>query len=109
MNARLFVATVLTTLVAGAMPAVAQQPAPVVMPAVPPHNCVKPELPGRLAMEQPKVMNAFNRETKAYRECIQKYVDDTKALTAAAVAAGNAAVDDFNKLNAEIKAEADKK
>ena len=42
---------------------------------------------------------------KAYGECINKYIADAKALSDAALAAGNKAVDEFNKLSAEIKAQ----
>jgi hypothetical protein len=78
---------------------------PVEMPAIPPHNCVKPELVGSLASQNQ--IKAFNSSYKAYNQCIKKYVDDAKALADAALAAGNNAVDEFNKVAAAIKAQAD--
>jgi hypothetical protein len=85
-------------------PAHAQdQPPPVAMPAVPPHNCVKPELVNSLSSQNQ--IKAFNRNYKAYAECINKYTEDAKGLANAAIKSGNAAVDEFNKLSAEIKAQ----
>jgi hypothetical protein len=80
----------------------AQTP-PIAMPNIPPHNCVKPEFPGKLASSSR--ISAFNKEYTAYSTCIKKYVEDTKTMVNAAVAAGNAAVDEFNKFATEIKAE----
>lgn len=74
-------------------------------PGVPSNTCVKPEFPGRLASSSR--ISAFNKDYAAYRDCTNKYVDATKKLANDAVAAGNAAVDDFNKFAAEIKAQND--
>lgn len=82
-----------------AAPAYAQQPAPA-MPAVPPHNCVKPELPGIQA--QQNRINAFNREFKAYGDCIKKYVSDAKALSDASIAAANSAINEYNQFAIEV-------
>jgi hypothetical protein len=81
----------------------AQEPAPPVMPKVPPHTCVKPEVLNSFASQNQ--IRTFNRTYKAYGECINKYIESTKALADAAVAAGNNAVDEFNKLAVEIKAQ----
>jgi hypothetical protein len=84
-------------------PALAQdQPPPVAMPAVPPHNCVKPEMISSLSSQNQ--IRTFNRNYKAYAECIKKYTGDAKSLSDAALAAGNKAVDEFNAISAEIKA-----
>ena len=80
-----------------------EQPPPVTMPAVPQHNCVKPEPVNSLSSQNQ--IRTFNRTYKAYGECIKKYADDAKALSEAALAAGNKAVEEFNKLSAEIKAQ----
>ncbi len=79
------------------------QATPVTMPAIPPHNCVKPEFPGKLASSIR--ITAFNKEYAAYGDCIKKYIDETKLIANAAVAAGNGAVNEFNKFAAEIKAQ----
>jgi hypothetical protein len=80
-----------------------EQSAPVTMPAVPQHNCVKPEPVNSLSSNNQ--IRTFNKVYKAYSECINKYIEDVKALSNAALAAGNKAVDEFNKLSAEIKAQ----
>jgi hypothetical protein len=100
---RLFLATSIATSLAVIAAGAHAQAVPVTMPAIPPHNCVKPEFPGRLASSTR--INAFNKDYTAYGECIKKYVDDTKSMVNAAVAAGNGAVDEFNKFAAEIKAQ----
>ena len=81
------------------------QAAPVTMPAIPPHNCAKPELPGRLASTTR--ISAFNKEYTAYSGCIKKYADDTKAMSNAAIAAGNGAIAEFNKFSTDLQAEND--
>ena len=73
--------------------------------ALPSNTCVKPEFPGRLASSSR--ITAFNKDYAAYRDCTNKYIDATKKLANDAIAAGNAAVDDFNKFAAEIKAQND--
>jgi hypothetical protein len=103
MISRLFLATSIATSLAVIAAGANAQAVPVTMPAIPPHNCVKPEFPGRLASSTR--ITAFNKDYTAYGECIKKYVDDTKSMVNAAVAAGNGAVDEFNKFAAEIKAQ----
>lgn len=78
-----------------------EQPAPVAMPTVPAHNCVKPELPGANATQS--VMRRFNDTYKNYGECIKKYIDGAKALADSAMQAGNNAVNEYNKLTEQIK------
>lgn len=77
------------------------------MPAVPQHPCTKPQFPGKSA--PPPQITAFNNDVVTYNACIRKYVEDTKALATAAQAAGNSAVDEFNKFAAEVRAEVDAK
>src|ERR1700720_3159022 len=77
--------------------------APATMPAIPPHKCVKPEYPGKLA-SAPK-FTAFNKDYTAYGECMKKYVDETKLIMNASVEAVNGAVEEFNKFAADIKAQ----
>jgi hypothetical protein len=71
-------------------------------PIVAPNTCVKPEYPGKPASE-PKV-TAFNRDFKAYGECVKKYVDQNKAIAEAATTSANRAIDEYNTYTAEIKA-----
>jgi hypothetical protein len=79
------------------------QAAPATTPTMPPHQCVKPEYPGRLASTQK--FNAFNKDLNAYGECMNKYIDDTKLILNAAATAVNGAVKEFNKFAADIKAQ----
>jgi len=81
----------------------AQTPPPAAAaPLVPPNTCVKPEFSGRLAIDPN--MTTFNRNFKAYGECVKKYVDQNKAIAEAATAAANRVVDEYNTYTAEIKA-----
>lgn len=72
---------------------------------VPEPTCVAPEYPGELASNNR--ITAFNRDYKAYGECIKKYVEDNRAWINAVVEANNKAVEDYNKYNAELKKEID--
>ena len=103
MICRMFLAMSLAASFAVIAADVYAQTPPVAMPTIPPHNCVKPEFPGKLASSSR--ISVFNKEYTAYSACIKKYVEDTKTMVNAAVAAGNAAVDEFNKFATDIKAE----
>lgn len=72
-------------------------------PNIPPHKCVKPEYPGKLASSQR--FNAFNKEYTAYGECMKKYIEEIKVILNAATTAVNGAVEEFNKFAADIKAQ----
>jgi hypothetical protein len=97
-----------------------QTPAPASSPTetfvVPAHHCVAPPYPSKESTTQlrgdayNRAIEAFNRDAKAYVECMKKYVDDTKAWLKQVADAGNKAIDEYNKYNAEIreKIEADK-
>ena len=103
MISRLFLVTSLAASLSVTAAGARAQAAPVTMPAIPPHNCVKPEFPGRLA--SPNRISAFNKVYTAYSGCIKKYVEETKTIVNAAVAAGNAAVEEFNKFAVDINAQ----
>ena len=77
-------------------------PATAAPPLVAPNTCVKPEFSGRLASDPNMV--AFNRQFKAYGECVKAYVDHNKAIAEAATAAANRVVDDYNSYTADLKA-----
>jgi hypothetical protein len=103
MISHLFLALSLAAALALIANGVHAQDTPVTMPAIPPHNCVKPEFPGKLASSSR--ISVFNKEYTAYSACIKKYIEDTKTMVNAAVAAGNAAVEEFNKFATDIKAQ----
>ena len=87
--------------------AFAQAPAPATPAAdVPKAKCEpKPEYPGRLAMQSDLRRNAFNRELKAYRECMLAFVDQQKAQQQAHLQAANAAIGEYNDTMKKIAAE----
>ena len=83
--------------------AAAQSPAPAgTAPIVAPSTCVKPDDPGKTASEAR--VTAFNRDFKAYGECVKKYVDQNKAIADAATTSANRAIEEYNTYTAEIKA-----
>lgn len=96
-----------------ALPLLAQTPPPTPAPSqalvIPSHNCVGPQYPSKEGLMQKRAdaynraVETFNRDNKAYGECIKKYVDDTKAWSRAAADAGNKAIDDYNKYAADMK------
>lgn len=96
-------------------PAAAVPPAPqgsateTPLPAVPKPNCVAPEYPGKLAVNNNmnSKISAFNRDYKAYAACVKKYVDDNRALIDAVVAANNRAVEEYNQFNENLKKQVD--
>jgi hypothetical protein len=100
MTSRMTVASPLLVFVFGASIALAQQPAAPAMPAVPQHTCVQPEFPGAFA--DSRRFDRFNKEYKAYSECIKKFTDETKVLSDAIVEAGNKAIKEFNAFSAEL-------
>src|ERR1700693_1583067 len=77
--------------------------------AVPKPKCEpKPEYPGRLALQTDSRRRLFEREVKAYKDCMTAYLEERKAASNANLAAGNAAVEEYNttmkKINAEQEA-----
>ncbi len=89
-------AIALTASIAGA-----QQPAASAMPTVPASTCVKPDLPGAFA--DSRRFERFNKEGKAYSDCIKKYVDETKGLSDALIEAGNKAINEYNAFAKEVE------
>jgi hypothetical protein len=93
--------TVAALLAAFAFPAFAQS-----SPEIPKPKCEpKPEYPGRLAMQSESRRRLFERELKAYKECMQGYVDQRKAAASAEAAAGNQAIEDYNAVMKKINAD----
>ena len=103
MISRLFMVTSLAASLAVATTGAFAQAAPAAAVNIPPHNCVKPAYPGKLASSQR--FNAFNKEYTAYGECMKKYIDEIKIILNAATTAVNGAVEEFNKYAADIKAQ----
>ena len=86
-------------LLIGASSAYAQNPGDVPQP-----KCEnKPEYPGRLAMQSDNRRKVFDRDVKAYKECMMAYIEDRKASIKAHDVAANAAVDEYNGLMKKIQ------
>jgi hypothetical protein len=88
--------------------ALAQAPAPAATASadVPKAKCEpKPAYPGRMAMQSDLRRNAFNRELKAYKDCMMAYVDERKAAYTGNLAAANAAIGEYNETMKKIAAE----
>jgi hypothetical protein len=76
---------------------------------VPKHKCEpRPEYPGRLAMQSDIRRKTFDREVKAYQECMNKYLEDRKVVMKANEENANAAIAEYNdvmkKLNTASEA-----
>jgi len=83
--------------------AFAQQPASSEVPA---HGCgAKPEYPGRLVMSSEMRRRAFDRELRSYSDCMKAYVESRKKAADANMAAGNAAIEEYNSVVKKIKEE----
>jgi predicted CopG family antitoxin len=83
--------------------AFAQQPPSSDVPA---HSCgAKPEYPGRLVMTSDLRRRAFDRELKTYSDCMKAYVESRKKAADANMAAGNAAIEEYNSVIKKIKDE----
>jgi hypothetical protein len=96
----------------GATAALAQAPAaPAAAPAaaqVPPHKCEpKPAYPGAKAMQHDMKREQFQKDLKAYQDCIKTYVADRRAVIDASNAAMRAAVDEHNAVMTKIREEQD--
>ena len=97
---RIAVAHTLAAIAFTASIASAQQPVAPAAPAVPAMTCVKPDLPNALA--DSRRLERFNKEGKAYSDCIKKYVEETKAVSDAMIEAGNKAINEYNAFAAEV-------
>jgi hypothetical protein len=71
------------------------------LPAIPTHNCVAPEYPGDRASNA-RILS-FNRDYRAYGDCIKKYVDENKAWVNAVIDVNNKAVEEYNKYTLDLK------
>ena len=82
--------------------AFAQQPAS----DVPHHKCgAAPEYPGRLVLTSDMRRKAWDRDIKNYSECMKTYVEDRKKSADANMAAGNAAIEEYNSVIKKIREE----
>lgn len=96
---------------AAALPALAQTPAPTAAaPAVPPpgkHNCgAKPEHPGKLASDNMK--RAWQRDATTYLDCLKKFANDQQQIAQEYIKTANATVDEYNASVKEFQAAAEK-
>jgi hypothetical protein len=100
----LLAAAVLATL-----PAFAQTPAPAPAPAagtdIPPMKCETPSLPSSTMMADNTIRKRFERDVKAYGDCVKAYVADRQKVAVslqeaakANIDVGNKSVNDYNAL-----------
>ena len=100
----------LAFLAAGATAALAQAPATPAVPAaaVPPAKCEpKPAYPGAKAIQHDMKREQFQKEIKAYQDCVKNYVADRKAFIEASNAAIRATVEEHNAIMTKIREEQD--
>lgn len=86
------------------IPAFAEEPAPI---AIAKHNCVKPEAPSKFASDSRQ--KQFRKEVDALKACMVKYGEDQRKLAEAAIAAGNAAIQEYNEFVKSLQPDEDKK
>lgn len=104
--------TIVGLSLAVAATAFAQAPAPTApapAPAavqLPPLKCTKVEFPGKLASDMQ--IKVFNRDYKAYADCLRQYVGELQNIIKTADAEAKRVVDDFNAYNDALKIEQDK-
>jgi hypothetical protein len=119
MTSRLFLISVFAVLAFAVVPALAQMgggmpappsnkqvpipqpPAATTAEPPPPANCKQPEYPGARALNS--AILAFNKDYKAYGECVRKYIEENKAWIDAIVETNNRTVEEYNKYNTELK------
>ncbi len=91
----------------GATAALAQAPA---APAatVPPARCEpKPVYPGAKAIQHDMKREQFQKELKAFQDCVKNYVAERKAFIEASNAAIRATVEEHNAVMTKIREEQD--
>ena len=116
MTPRFPLTSIAATLAIVALPAFAQTAAPQTAAnspsenfVVPSHHCVAPPYPTKENTMQlrgdayNRAIEAFNRDAKAYGECMKKYVDDSKVWLKQVADAGNKAIEEYNKFNADLR------
>ena len=73
-------------------------------PTVPELKCEpKPSYPGVKNLRSDAEVKAFEAQIKAYKECVMGYIAERKVSVKAHEAAGNAAVDEHNKVMEKIR------
>ena len=77
-------------------------------PDVPGPKCEpKPQRPGDSLLSDPRIRRNFERDVKAYSDCMVKYIEERKAVAAAHHAAANAAIAEYNKTAQELNPPSD--
>jgi 16S rRNA A1518/A1519 N6-dimethyltransferase RsmA/KsgA/DIM1 with predicted DNA glycosylase/AP lyase activity len=77
---------------------------------VPKHKCEpKPEMPGRVMMQDESVRKRFQADVDKYKNCISAYVEERRAMIKENEKAANGAIDEYNSTVKEIQAENDRR
>jgi len=64
---------------------------------VPKHKCEpKPEMPGRVMMQDESVRKRFQADVDKYKNCISAYVEERRAVIKENEKAANGAIDEYN-------------
>lgn len=64
---------------------------------IPKHKCGSPpEVPGRIVSSQRGVLERYNKELKAYQDCMTAYLEERKADMKAHQDAANATIEEYN-------------
>jgi hypothetical protein len=64
---------------------------------VPKHKCeAAPEVPGRVVSQQRGVRERFEKDLKAYQDCMTAYLEERKAAMKAHQEAANATIEEYN-------------
>ncbi len=76
------------------------QPTASATSTMPKHKCEKPEYPGRLAPD--RRIKQFNTDLNTFKDCLQKFAADQKAISQVHVDAANAAISEYNDYIMEL-------
>jgi hypothetical protein len=75
-------------------------------PEIPKPKCEpKPEMPGRVMMQDEAVRKRFQTDVDKYKTCIMTYVEERRAAIKDNEKAANGAIDEYNATIKEIQAE----
>lgn len=65
----------------------------------------RPQRPSQSLLNDPRVRHNFERDVKAYGECMKKYIEEHKAIALAHHNAANAAIEEYNRTVESLNAQ----
>ncbi|MBV8466340.1 MAG: hypothetical protein JO218_10400 [Burkholderiales bacterium] len=66
-------------------------------------KCEKPDVPNKLTLSSELATKAFQRHMNQYKDCINAFVAEQKAIADTAFKAGNDAVNEYNAFAKEVQ------